>query len=434
MDIAIKVNKLDGLERAITVTVPKSNYKSVFDKHLLKFQSKAKHHGFRSGKVPEKIILGKYEKQIHDESANDIVEMYLQKALSENNLQTASPPQLSIEQKPSLENDFIFTAKFEIFPTFNLDNLSTITIEEFDVDINEKDIDGVIENIQKQHIKWEKTTEKASAGNKIIIDYEGTIDKKEFDGSKQNDFTFTLEEDMKGDEATLGLYKEFFKAVTNESAGSKKKFLFNIPKEFANKDIAGKKAEYEISIKSVYKGIIPELNKEFYQKFGLKDCDQSKFRENVLKHMEYELEEKTKSHLTASINHELTEKNNFEIPKYMIESQKQSITSQYQGMMQKMDDTIKSELEKIAIKRAKLNLIYMKIADEQKINITDQDVHKFILTKYPEEGNELIKKTKKDEKYLNQLKNQILENDIIKFIQKECKIVKVKKSFDEVMN
>ena len=100
--------------------------------------------------------------------------------------------------------------------------------------------------------------------------------------------------------------------------------------------------------------------------------------------------------------------NNFEIPKYMIESQKQSITSQYQGMMQKMDDTIKSELEKIAIKRAKLNLIYMKIADEQKINITDQDVHKFILTKYPEEGNELIKKTKKDEKYLNQLKNQML--------------------------
>ena len=332
------------------------------------------------------------------------------------------------------DNDFVFTAKFEIFPTFNLIDLSNITIEEFDVEINEKDIDNVIENIQKQHIKWEKTTKKANSGDKIIIDYVGLVDKKEFNGSKQNDFTFILDEKMKGDQATTELYNKFFKAVNNECAGNKKSFIFNFPKEFPDKDIAGKEAEYQISIKTVYRGVLPNLDKKFYQKFGLKDCDDAKFRENILEHMKHELKEKIDSHKTATINHELVEKNNFDIPKHMIESNKQSLTAQYKGMMKEIDDVTKIELEKIAIKRAKLNLIYMKISEQHKIKITNEDVYSFISKKYPDQYDIFSEKIKKDEKYLNQLKNQVLEDGIIKFIQDKCKVTKVKKDFSEVMN
>ena len=434
MDVAVKINKLEGLERAITVTVSKQDYKSVFNKHLLKFKSRAKFDGFRAGKVPEKIILSKYKGQIHTESVNDLVETYLQKALSENNLETASPPQLSIDNTPSFENDFIFTAKFEVLPEFNLTDLSSMIIEKLDVEIQEKDIDQVIKNIQKQHVKWEKTTGKAKTGNKIIIDYEGLIDGKEFEGSVQKDFTFVIDEITKGDVATVGLYQEFFKAVTGEVEGSKKNFTFNVPIEFADKDIAGRKANYSIFIKSVFIGIIPELNKEFYKKFGLKDCDDTKFRENILKHMEYELEEKINSHISASINHQLTEKNNFEIPKYMIQSQKQSMTSQYEGMMKKLDEDTKLELEKIAIKRAKLNLIYMKISNQEKIHVTEQEVYNYIAKKDPLQRDAVIEKAKKDAKYLNQLKNQVLEDVIIKFVQEKCKTEKVKKNFSEVIN
>ena len=118
----------------------------------------------------------------------------------------------------------------------------------------------------------------------------------------------------------------------------------------------------------------------------------------------------------------------------MIEANKQSLTAQYKGMMKEIDDVTKIELEKIAIKRAKLNLIYMKISEEHKIKITNEDVYSFISKKYPDQYDIFSEKIKKDEKYLNQLKNQVLEDGIIKFIRDKCKVTKVKKDFSEVMN
>tara|TARA_Y100000590_G_scaffold144935_1_gene166616 strand:+ start:546 stop:1850 length:1305 start_codon:yes stop_codon:yes gene_type:complete len=434
MNIATKINVLDGLERAVTITVPKQGYKSTFDKYLLEYKTKAKFDGFRSGKVPDKLILSKYKNQIHKDSINDLVETNLQKVLSENNLKTASPPKLSIDTEPSFENDFVFTVKFEIIPTFEIEDLSNMDVEEYEVDIKDTDIDDVIKNIQKQHTKWERTKEKAISGDKVIIDYEALVENKTFEGSNQKDFTLIIDEKVKGDIATVGLYNEFYKSVTGQITGTKKEFLYKLPVNFPDKNIAGKEAKYNITIKSVYKGILPELNNDFFSKFGLKGSNEKEFRENILKHMEHELEEKINSHKTASINHALVESNKFEIPKYMIESEKQSITNQYQGMMKKIDDVTKLELERVAIKRAKLNLLYMKIADQIKININEQDVYTFIAKKYPTESESIIEKIKKDEKYLNQIKNQILENDIIKHIKEKCKLNKIKKSFTEVMN
>ena len=149
--------------------------------------------------------------------------------------------------------DFIFTVKFEVIPVFEIEDLSNMSIEDFEVEIDENDIDEVIKNIQKQHTKWQKTKEKAVVGDKIIIDYEALVDNKEFDGSKQKDFTFVLDDSIKGDVATVGLFQKFFKAVTNETTGSKIKFTYDIPNDFPDKNISGKKAEYNIFIKAIYK-------------------------------------------------------------------------------------------------------------------------------------------------------------------------------------
>ncbi|MED5274972.1 MAG: trigger factor [Pseudomonadota bacterium] len=434
MSTATKINVLDGLERSVTITVPKQGYKSTFDKYLLAYKSKAKFDGFRSGKVPDRLILGKYRNQIHKDSINDLVETNLQKVLSENNLKTASPPKLSIDSEPTFENDFVFTVKFEVIPSFEIEDLSKMDIEEFEVNINDSDIDEVINNIQRQHMKWENTKEKAVTGNKVIIDYDALVENNKFEGSSQKDFTLIIDDAVKGDDATVGLFNQFYTAIKGETAGIKKDFIYKLPENFPDKNIAGKEAKYSISIKSVHKGIMPKIDDDFFSKFGLKGCDEKEFRKNILKHMEQELEQRINSHKTASINNALVEKNKFEIPKYMIESEKQSIVNQYEGMMKKIDDSTKLELERVAEKRAKLNLIYMKIAEQIKISISEKDVYEFISKKYPAESEVMIEKIKKDEKYLNQVKNQILENDIINHIKEKCKLNKIKKSFSEVMN
>ena len=156
MNISSKVNNLEGLKRSLSITVDKNEYIDEFNKGLGKYKASAKIDGFRAGKVPENIIIKNYKDRIHSDVMNSLVEKSLMESLTENKLDTASPPKLSIDQVGSFDSDLIFKAEFEIYPLFAVKKIEDIEIEQPDVEINDPDIDEVIKNIQKQHIKWEE--------------------------------------------------------------------------------------------------------------------------------------------------------------------------------------------------------------------------------------------------------------------------------------
>ena len=207
-----------------------------------------------------------------------------------------------------------------------------------------------------------------------------------------------------------------------------------MPESFADKSIAGKTIEYTIKIKNIYKGIMPELNAEFYKNFGLTDSDDKGFKENVLKYMKVELDQKLHALKSADVNQKLLNENDFEIPEYMLETEIKSITSQYESMQQKIDDGIKVELDLIAKKRVKLNLIYMKITEDNNLKVNDKDVSDFIAKSDPSTQKQMIEKIQSDKNYLNHIKNKVLEDVIIDHILSKCKIDEVEKKFSEVVN
>ena len=434
MNISTTINKLEGLKRSIKVNVSKDEYALQYKKDLDKYKSTVKMDGFRAGKVPEKVILKNYKDRIHGDTVNTIIEASLKQSLVENKLDTASPPKIMIEKSGSLEEDTEYTAEFEVFPTILIKNLADIQIELPDVNINDDDIDGVIKNIQKQHTKWEDTKEQAESGDKIVLEYEGMIAGKPFDNNKQENFTFIIDDDVRGDQATVGLFKEFYKKTLKSKSGNSKKFTYDMPVSFADKKIAGKTIEYSIKIKHVYKGTTPELNEEFYKNFGIADSDHNAFKESVLKYMRVELEQKLKTLTSAGVNQKLLDENDFEIPEYMQETEVKNITSQYESMQQKIDDTIKNELSLIARKRVKLNLMYMKITEDHKLTVSDKDVSDFIAKSDPASQQQIIEKIQSDKNYLNHIKNKALEDVIIDHILSVCKIDKIVKKFAEVVN
>ena len=434
MNISSKVNTLDGLMRSVTIKVDKAEYINIFNQDLNKYKQTLKIDGFRAGKVPENIILKNYQQKIHIDSVNQIIESSLKEVLINNKLDNASPPELSIEKNPSFSDDLIFTAKFEIFPLFSVKNISEISIEEPNVDLNNEEVDTVIANIQKQHIKWEENTDISKSGNKVVLDYEGLIEGKSFENNQQKDFTFIIDDTVKGDSATVSLFNEFYKNTVNEKKGSEKEFQYDMPKDFPDKNIAGKKITYKIKIKNIFSGTIPELNEEFFKKFGPDNTSIKIFKDNVKKFMKVELDQKISAIKTAAINQALLDNNDFDIPKYMHKSEIQNISSQYEGMNQKIDDKIQIELDQIAAKRVKLNLIYMKITEENNLTVSDNDVYNYVSNSDPMSQDQMMKKIKEDQKYLNHIKNKVLEDVIIKMIQDKCKIIKVDKKFSEVVN
>ena len=141
-----------------------------------------------------------------------------------------------------------------------------------------------------------------------------------------------------------------------------------------------------------------------------------------------------KSIKSAAINQVLLDQNDFELPKHMLDTEIKNISSQYEGMKQKIDDKIKLELDLIARKRVKLNLIYMKLTEVYKLKISEKDVYEFISKSDPATQEQLIQKAKEDKNYLNHIKNKLLEDAIIDLIASKCRINKIKKKFLEVVN
>ena len=255
-----------------------------------------------------------------------------------------------------------------------------------------------------------------------------------FDNNKHENFSFIINEDVRGDEATIGLFKEFYKNTLNTEKGTSVKFTYDMPESFADKNIAGKSIEYAMTVKHIYKGNAPELDEAFYKNFGITGSDHEAFKESVSKYMKVELDQKLKSVTSASINQKLLDANAFEIPEYMIENELKNITSQYESMQQKIDDTIKAELDLIAKKRVRLNLIYMKITEDHKLTVTDENVSKFIAKSDPSSQQQMIEKIQSDKNYLNHIKNKALEDVIIDHILSKCKINKIEKKFSEVVS
>ena len=435
MSVSSIVNELKGLKRSIKVSVTKDEYISQYKKDLNRYKSTIKMDGFRAGKVPESVILKNYKERIHSDTLNSLIESSLKKSLKDNKIDTASPPKITIEKSGSSSENVEYTAEFEIYPSFNIKNLEEMHIELPVVDIDDDDINGVIKNIQKQHTKWEeKLDDVAKSGDKVVIEYEGLISGKAFDNNKQDNFTFIINDDVRGDEATVGLFQEFYKSTLDTKSGTSKKFSYSMPATFADKNIAGKTIEYKINVKHVYAGIVPELNEEFYKNFGLNDSDHKTFKENVSKYMKVELDQKLKAIKSAGVNQKLLDENDFEIPEYLLETETKNITSQYESMQQKIDDNIKTELDLIAKKRVKLNLIYMKITDENDLKVSEKDVSDFIAKSDPASQQQMIEKIQSDKNYLNHIKNKVLEDVIIDHILSKCKIDEVEKNFSEVVN
>jgi len=434
MNISSKVNNLEGLKRSLSITVDKNEYIDEFNKGLGKYKASAKIDGFRAGKVPESIIIKNYKDKIHSDTMNSLIEKSLMESLTENKLDTASPPQLSIDQVGSFDNDLVFKAEFEIYPLFSVKKVEDIEIEQPDVEINETDISEVIKNIQKQHIKWEEKSSKSKSGDKIILDYKGLIGGDEFDSNKQDNFTFIIDDKVNGDEATTGLFKAFYDNTKDELPDSEKSFQYKMPIDFSDKKISGKMIDYKIKIKNIYEGVLPELNDEFYKKFGVENSNHEVFKDNVSKYMKVELDQKMKSVTAAAVNQKLLDQNDFEVPVHMLDAEVKNISSQYEGMQQKIDDKVKSELDLIARKRVKLNLIYMKLTEENKLTVSEKDVYEFISKSDPATQEQLIQKAKEDKNYLNHIKNKLLEDAIIDLIVSKCKLKKVKKRFLEVVN
>ena len=430
----VKTIKDSTSEYTVSVEVTTSEYEKQFDDELSKIARTVKLDGFRQGKVPHSVIKKKFESQCHQKSISNLIDFHSHKISIEKKLDLVDTPSAKLLDTPSKEKNLSFEVTYNIMPDIDLASIKNINLEVPSVDINDTDIDRVIDNIRKQNSEWSDSNKGAVDGNKIVVDYEGKINGEDFKNNKQDDFTFIINDIIKGDPATVSLFKEFSLKCIGKSVNDTVEVVNKMPDDFNDEELAGKTVTYSIKIKKILIGKLPALDKDFFSNLGISTEDVSVFRDSVKTHMNFELKDKLVSKKYSLVNEQLLNAFEFDLPKPLVNKHEAELKQQYASFKQSNDD-VDEKINDIAKKRVKLNIIYIKLAKEIQTNISDQEAIDFCNDQSPAFRQFYGEKLKKDKSTtLLDVKNKMVENRIVDYVIEKSKVNRLDMSFSEIMD
>ena len=430
----VKTIKDSSSEYAVSVEVTATEYEKQFNDELSKIAKTVKLDGFRQGKVPHSVIKKKFESQCHQKSISNLIDYHSHKISLEKKFDLVDTPSAKLLDTPSNEKNLSFEVTYNIMPDIDLGLIDKINLEVPSVKIEDKDIDKVINNIRKQNSEWSDSSKEAADGNKIVVDYEGKIDGKDFKNNKQSDFSFVINDTIKGDPATVSLFKEFSLKCIGKNVNDTVEVTNKMPDDFPDKELAGKTIVYDIKIKKILIGKLPALDKEFFSNMGISTEDESVFRDSVKTHMNFELKDKLVSKKYSLVNEKLIDAFEFDLPSSLVTKHEAELKQQY-ASFNKANDNVDEKIRDIAIKRVKLNIIYIKLAKEVKTNLSDQEAIDFCNDQSPAFRQFYGEKLKKDKSTtLLDVKNKMVENSIVEYVIEKSNVKTLNISFSEMMD
>ena len=244
--MAVTVETLDKLERRITLSLPADVLRNEVDARLKKLARTVKVDGFRPGKVPMTVVAQRYGYSVQYEVVNDQVGQAFSKATAEAQLRVAGQPRIAEKEGSAAEEGkLLFDATFEVYPQVVIGDLATAEVERVTAEVNEAAIDRTVEILRKQRRTFEQraATDVAADGDRVTIDFEGKIDGVPFDGGKAEGYQFLLGEGQ--------MLEAFEKAVRGMKTGESKTFPLKFPDDYHGKDVAGKEADFLVTLKKL---------------------------------------------------------------------------------------------------------------------------------------------------------------------------------------
>lgn len=307
----VSVENTSALERRMSITVPAERIETQVNKRLQQTAQKAKIPGFRPGKVPMSVIRQRYEADARQEAVGDVIQSSFYEAVVEQKLNPAGAP--SVEPKVLEKGkDLEFIATFEVFPEFTVAGFESISVERLSADVSDADLDKMLDILRKQNTRFEVADRAAQNEDQLNIDFVGKVDGEVFAGGS-----------AKATQLVLGsgrMIPGFEDGLVGAKAGEERVLNLTFPEDYQNLDLAGKSAEFTVTVNSVSEPKLPELNEEFFAQFGIKETGLEGFRAEVRKNMERELRQAIKSKVKNQVMDGLLASNPIEVPKALLDN------------------------------------------------------------------------------------------------------------------
>lgn len=443
--MATAVETLSKLERRLTITIPMVEVQTEVEKRLKVRARTAKAPGFRPGKVPMKMVAAQYGFQVENEVLNDKVGRAFNDAANENNLRVAGFP--NIEPKTSEgapEGVVAFEATFEVYPEVKIGDLSSVEVEKTKAEVSDAEIDKTINILRKQRVHYHVKGEQDAHGdggsdltaqneNRVTIDFVGKIDGVEFPGGKADDYAFVLGEGR--------MLPEFEAATVGLKVGESKTFELSFPADYHGKDVAGKTAEFTITLKKLEWAHLPEVDAEFAKSLGMEDGDLIKMRADIKLNLEREVGARVKAKNKDSVMDALIKVSELDVPKALIDQDVQRLVEMTRQDMAQRGMDVKNmpfppELFTAqAERRVRLGLILADVVKENKLQATAEQVKAQVedFAQSYEDPKQVLKYYFSDRSRLAEVEALVLEENVVNYVLSQSKVTEKSVAFDELM-
>ena len=444
--MATAVETLDKLERRLTLTIAISEVQTEVEKRLKVRARTAKAPGFRPGKVPMKMVAAQYGYQVETEVLNDKVGSAFNTAANENNLRVAGYPK--IEPKNSegvVEGTLAFDATFEVYPEVKIGDLTGVEVEKTKAEVSDVEVDKTIDILHKQrvhyHVKGEQGAHgdggsdlSAQHGDRVTVDFVGKIDGVEFQGGKADDYAYVLGE--------ARMLPEFENATIGLKVGESKTFELAFPADYHGKDVAGKTAEFIITLKKLEWAHLPEVDAGFAKSLGIEDGDLDKMRADIKLNLEREVGSRVKAKNKDSVMDALIKVSELDVPKALIDQDVERLVEMTrQDMAQRgmkvSDMPFSPELFTVqAERRVRLGLILAEVVKENKLQATPEQVKAQVedFAQSYEDPQQVLKYYFSDRRRLAEVEALVLEENVVNYVLGKSKVTEKSVAFNELMS
>ncbi len=427
----VSMETLAGLERRMTIEVPAETVESHVKSRLQEAAKNVHMKGFRKGKVPVKVIKDRYGAGVRQEVLGEVISHSWVEAVTQENVKPAGQPRIepkNLEEGQNLE----FTATFEVYPEIELQDFSGIIIEKKSADITDADIDRLVETLREQRKTYAETDRASQNGNRLNIDFTGTIDGEKFEGGE-----------VKGSNLVLGskrMIPGFEDGLVGLSKGEEKTLSLTFPEDYHNKELAGKATTFAIKVNSVSESVLPDLNDEFFASFDVADGGLDAFRKEVSANMARELKNASRNNVKNQVIEGLLKIHTVDVPKALVKNEigvlRKQAMQQFGGgrnidSSMLPDDLFSAQAER----RVTLSLIMNEVVTQNDLKPEADAVRKLIeeMAESYEKPEEVIKWYYGDKEQLANIEAMALEEAVIDLILDSAKITETNVSYEEAL-
>jgi trigger factor len=433
--MAITVETLEKLERKITLTLPVGTIQAEVANRLKKIARTTKMDGFRPGKVPMNVVTQRYGYSVHYEVMNDKVGEAFSLAANEAKLRVAGQPRIT-ESEASPEGEMAFDAIFEVYPEVQIADLTTAEVEKITAEVTDAAIDKTLDILRKQRRTFAQRAQDAAAqdGDRVTVDFEGKIDGEVFAGGKAEDFQFIV-----GDGQML---KEFEEATRGMKTGESKTFQLAFPADYHGKDVAGKTADFMVTLKKVEAAHLPEVNEALAKTLGIADETVDGLRADIKKNLDREVKFRLLARNKQAVMDALVSKAELDLPNASVQSEIARLLEGARADLKQRgikdadkapipDDVFRPQAER----RVRLGLVVAELVRANNLQAKTEQIKSHIeeLAASYEKPADVMRWYYSDNNRLAEVEAIVIENNVTDFVMAKAKISEKTVSFDELM-